>query len=160
MLTFEPSHLRLKQAFQWLVRHQLAWLVVGTIYGVVAAPVTQALSVLAFIIAGWICCTVLSVLTIATSRYASLIIAGGSCGLMLGLSCEFLQLAEPDSIAKSLCLIIGALVGATSRLWSIPILMGSQVVSFRPFSVICGWFGARAVVHAGETTRPESLQNP
>jgi len=139
-LGFEKIDLRgvLKHA----AKHQLAWMLVGSLYGFVAAPLPLLTCVLAFTLAGWICCTVLSVLTLPTAKHASLIIIGASCGLLLAFACEYTEFASISSLLKQVCLFVGALVGATSRLWELPLKFMGRIATWLGLSPLGSGYSA------------------
>jgi hypothetical protein len=110
------------KVFKFAIRHELAWLCIGTMYGVLAAPAPGFICLLAFTIAGWIVCSMLAVLTLPTCRHSHFIVVGGVLGGVLAEIFVGYGLITPIPNQTVLCLILGALVGGTSRLWELPML--------------------------------------
>lgn len=100
-----------------------AWMFVGTLYGIVAAPEKSAACVIAFVVAGWIVCSPLSIVTFLTTRHFSLIIICSILALLLAFVGNWHISVLDEPTRNATFLFAGALFGGTSRVWSLPVVV-------------------------------------
>lgn len=116
-----------------ILRHFGAWVLVGAVLGWLLAPDIRVSCVIAFLISGSLCGSILSFLTYPLSWHYSLTLVGAIAGLGLApIFAAFYPNAEMADQANQFCLIFGALIGGSSRVWQLPITMVKLIRNLFP----------------------------
>ncbi|MGI9516085.1 MAG: hypothetical protein ACR2NP_03480 [Pirellulaceae bacterium] len=128
MVIFENHFLN--RPLRW---HMTAWLLVGCALGLLIAPSYEAAVLAGFLISGILCCAVLGLLTYPMSDHFLWTLAGAFVGaLLLPLAAGVLQIGQWTDRIVAVGLISGALLGATSMIWLLPLRLILRFLGFSP----------------------------
>jgi hypothetical protein len=105
----------------------LAWLLVGVALGWLMAPDASLAALAGFMISGVLCCGVLGVLTYPLSDHYLATLAGSAVGLAAFPWFGGWLAAGPLAAGwGELGLVSGALLGATSLVWTLPLRLAHR----------------------------------
>lgn len=106
--------------------HFTAWMLVGISFGILLAPNLQWASVFGFGLSGCIFCGILALMTYPLSENYRLIVAGAMGGLTMIPLCNLMAPEQMSNVGPPLCLMIGALIGATGLIWLSPLRLWNR----------------------------------
>ena len=102
--------------------HLAAWLLIGVAFGITMLPGLDFSALMGFGISGVVFGVILCFVTYPLSGHFSYTIAGALIGAAILPVLCFADLCGPiTSQGTSICLLVGATIGATSSIWKAPL---------------------------------------